>query len=152
MKLDQIFNKCLKLLLSKRQDYTASHDNHENFKRSAELSSWFKDDTDKAYVILIGTKLARLASLLSSNTKNPNYESINDTFEDLINYCALWYERRSEEIYNFPSSQIEYRCDICGYANYNKVAFVEHSIAMHSAIHNVEQGTLKFPNGVLRVL
>lgn len=151
MKLDQIFDTCLELSLSKRQDYTASHDNHENFKRSAELSSWFKDDTDKAYVILIGTKLARLASLLNSN-KQPNNESINDSFEDLINYCALWYERKSEEVYDFPLSQIEYKCDICGYANFNKEEFIKHSIAMHSAIHNVEQGTLKFPNGSIQVL
>lgn len=82
--------------MSKRYDYTtnADLDNHENFKRSAELSSWFKNEQDKSYVILIGTKLARLGSLLDS--KEPNNESIDDTFLDLINYCALWMERRTE--------------------------------------------------------
>lgn len=96
MKIPEIFKKCEAITMSKRQDYTTNPDvdNHENFKRSAELSSWFKSDADKAYVILIGTKLARLAALLSSE-REPNNESVADTFEDLINYCALWYERKS---------------------------------------------------------
>lgn len=81
--------------MSKRHDYTSSKDNHENFKRSAELSSWFQSEQDKAYVVLIGTKLARLGTLLDN--KQPNNESIEDTFMDLINYCALWMERRTEE-------------------------------------------------------
>lgn len=94
MKIPDIFEKCWKITTSKRNDYTSSTDNHENFKRSAELSSWFKNEQDKSYVILIGTKLARLGSLLDS--KEPNNESIDDTFIDLINYCALWMERRTE--------------------------------------------------------
>jgi hypothetical protein len=84
--------------MSKRRDYTTnpSVNNHENFERSAELISWFNNKRDQPYVCLIGTKLARLASLLSDGRK-PNNESIDDTFLDLINYCALWYERISEE-------------------------------------------------------
>ena len=73
--------------MSKRHDYTSSNDTHENFKRSAEISSWFKNEQDKSYAVLIGTKLARLGSLLGSLL--PNNESIEDTFIDLINYCAL---------------------------------------------------------------
>jgi hypothetical protein len=81
--------------MSKRHDYSSDHDNHENFKRSAELASWFASDKDKPYTVLIGTKLARLATLLDH--KEPNNESIDDTFLDLINYCALWMERRTEK-------------------------------------------------------
>jgi len=95
MTIQEIFKKCQKISLSKRQDYTSSSDNHENFKRSAEISSWFKSDQDKAYAVLVGTKLARLGSLL--DTKQPNNESIDDTFLDLVNYCALWAERRTEK-------------------------------------------------------
>lgn len=95
MKIDQIFEKCLALSIKKRADYTGSNDAHENFKRSSEIQSWFKNDIDKSYVVLIGTKLARLASLLGSD-KPPQNESVQDTFEDLINYCALWAERRTE--------------------------------------------------------
>jgi hypothetical protein len=95
MKIEQIFKLCRKLTISKRHDYTSSSDNHENFKRSAELASWFKNEQDKPYIILIGTKLARLSSLL--DVKEPNNESIDDSFMDLINYCALWAERRTEK-------------------------------------------------------
>lgn len=84
--------------MSKRQDYTTDHksDNHENFKRSAEVSSWFTDEQDKPYAVLIATKLARLGALLSSE-REPNNESIEDTFADLVNYSALWMERRTEK-------------------------------------------------------
>ena len=95
MTIQEIFKKCQKITLSKRHDYTSSDDNHENFKRSAELASWFKSDQDKAYAVLIGTKLARLATLLDN--KEPNNESIEDTFLDLTNYCALFAERRTEK-------------------------------------------------------
>ena len=93
MKIDEIFKKCTDLTMSKRYDYTSTDDNHENFKRSAEIASWFKNEQDKPYVVLIGTKLARLASLLDN--KQPKNESIEDSFLDLINYCALWMERRT---------------------------------------------------------
>jgi hypothetical protein len=110
MKLEQIFEKCLKLSMSKRQDYTTNSkvDNHENFKRSAEIASWFKHDKDKSYAILIGTKLARLGALLSSGAE-PNNESIEDSFVDLINYCSLWLERISEEkdLNSFVEQKVE---------------------------------------------
>lgn len=99
MKIDEIFAKCTKLTMSKRHDYTtnAESDNHENFKRSALIAEWFKSNDDKSYVILIGTKLARLGSLLST-AKEPKNESIEDSFLDLINYCALWMERRTTNL------------------------------------------------------
>lgn len=95
MQIPEIFKKCQKLTMLKRHDYTSTSDNHENFKRSSEIGSWFSDDQDKSYAILIGTKLARLGSLLGR--KEPNNESIEDTFMDLINYTALWMERRTEK-------------------------------------------------------
>lgn len=95
MTIQEIFKKCQKVTLSKRHDYTSTSDNHENFKRSAEIASWFSDNQDKSYAILVGTKLARLSSLLGR--KDPNNESIEDSFIDLINYCSLWAERRTEE-------------------------------------------------------
>lgn len=93
MKINEIFEKCLSITTLKRYDYTSTEDNHENFKRSALIASWFKSNDDKPYIVLIGTKLARLASLLDS--KEPKNESIDDSFIDLINYCALWMERRT---------------------------------------------------------
>ena len=77
------------LLRSKADDYTSGKtDRYENFGRQAILMSWFKSETDKAFVSLIAVKLARLGSLLDS--KSPKHESIEDTFVDLINYCSLW--------------------------------------------------------------
>lgn len=98
MKINEIFAKCEKITMSKRQDYTNNPeiDAHENFKRASMLAEWFDYTGDVSYIVLIGTKLARLSSLLN-NDKKPNNESIEDTFIDLINYCALWAERRLSE-------------------------------------------------------
>lgn len=106
MDIEQIFNHCKKLTMSKRHDYTSVDDNHENFKRSSEIQGWFKSDMDKPYAVLIGTKLARLATLLDS--KEPKNESIEDSFLDLINYCALWAERRLSLKSSCPVNSTQY--------------------------------------------
>jgi hypothetical protein len=77
----------------KREDYTSSG-THQNFERAEIIISWFSNDIDKVYATHIATKLARLATLLSSD-KEPNNESIRDSFEDLTNYAALWGSKRS---------------------------------------------------------
>lgn len=73
----------------KNEDY-AAHGPYENFERSALLMSWFNDNQDKAFVSLIGTKMARLATLLNDTKRAPNNESIDDSFLDLATYCILW--------------------------------------------------------------
>lgn len=87
---EEYFKKCQGLMQSKAHDYTrdVQTNRYENFERSALLASYFHDDRDKAFVVLIGTKMARLATLL--NGKSPKNESVEDSFVDLINYCALW--------------------------------------------------------------
>lgn len=93
---EDFMEKARSILLSKAEDYTSGDTTrYENFERSSHLMSWFSDDQDKAFVSLIGTKLARLGSLLSKK-KKPNNESIEDSFMDLINYCALWAGNRSQ--------------------------------------------------------
>lgn len=79
----------------KNEDYANQDNQFESFERSAELMSWFARDTDKAFSSLIGTKLARLATLLNKEIA-PNNESIEDSFLDLCTYCALWasYHKR----------------------------------------------------------
>lgn len=83
------------IIESKGHDYTKDPkaNQFENFERSALISSWFNDDVDKAFAVLVGTKLARLATLL--NGKSPKNESIEDSFLDLMNYAALWGGNRS---------------------------------------------------------
>lgn len=81
--------------IRKNQDYAAPDKQFENFTRSAELITWFNRAEDIAFVALIGTKLARLSTLLNSGSE-PNNESIEDTFLDLTTYCGLWaaYHKR----------------------------------------------------------
>lgn len=74
----------------KNQDYSAPGKSFENFERAAILSGWFFNDIDKVFTNHIGTKLARLSTLLNSN-KEPNNESVEDSFLDLCTYCILWY-------------------------------------------------------------
>ena len=92
MKPEEILLNGSKLMKSKREDY--SDDSiHQNFERSESIVAWFDDDIDKVYVTLISTKLARLAVLLNKGTI-PKNESIEDSFIDLVNYCALWGSKR----------------------------------------------------------
>lgn len=80
----------------KNEDYAADGKPFENFERSADVASWFSNASDKPFVVLIATKLARLATLLTG--RKPNNESIDDSFLDLCTYCILWwasYHRRS---------------------------------------------------------
>lgn len=85
----------------KNRDYASAENPFSNFERSAELMSWFKDENDKAFVSLIGTKLARLAELLQED-KVPNNESIDDSFLDLSTYCILWGAYRKR----FPKNKL----------------------------------------------
>lgn len=89
--VEEILKRSIDIHLKKRADYTSRPDidPFENFERSNAIAEWFPD-AYKSFAILIGTKLARLGSLLINN-RQPNNESIDDTFLDLITYCALMY-------------------------------------------------------------
>lgn len=91
----------------KNEDYAAPTNPFENFERSGLLMEWFNDPVDKAFISLIGTKLARLATLLNSK-KEPNNESVADSFLDLTTYCGLWSSYRewkgSNSIYPMPDN------------------------------------------------
>lgn len=95
----EVLAKIHEMHSKKNADYSAPGKSFENFERSATLASWFTNDIDKAFVVLIGTKLARLATLLNSD-KEPNNESVEDSFEDLSTYCILWaaYHRQFSEL------------------------------------------------------
>lgn len=90
---EQMLSDCARIMKSKRADYS-SDGIHQNFERSEQIIGWFSHDIDKVYATLVTTKLARLAVLLSSKNK-PNNESIEDSFKDLVNYCALWGSNRA---------------------------------------------------------
>lgn len=95
----EIMNRSIEIHQKKNQDYT-SGDVDENFNRMTEIQSWFKNDIDKTFATMIAIKLARLATLLNKST-DPNFESIDDTFVDLVTYAGLWggnYKRRNHII------------------------------------------------------
>jgi hypothetical protein len=89
--VEEILKRSIKIHAKKRADYTTQPDDNpfENFERSSLIASWFPFEY-VSFGVLIGTKLARLGSLLVSNRK-PQNESIDDSFLDLITYCALFY-------------------------------------------------------------
>ncbi len=41
---EQILEHCKEVMLSKRQDYTSSSNQYENFERSAMVTAWFTDE------------------------------------------------------------------------------------------------------------
>lgn len=89
--VEEILNRSRDIHLKKREDYATNPtaDPFENFDRSNQVALWFPDSY-KSFGVLIGTKLARLGSLLVTG-RTPNNESIDDTFLDLVTYCALFY-------------------------------------------------------------
>jgi hypothetical protein len=91
----ELLEKQKEIHLKKNQDYASLENPFSNFERSATLIEWFDDPVDKAFIALIGTKLARLAELLQPN-RTPQNESIEDSFLDLNVYCGLWaaYRKR----------------------------------------------------------
>lgn len=91
-----IFDKAQTLVERKAADYTDTVDYHSNFKYSNAVAGPFPT-MYKSYAVLIGTKLARLSQLLQEG-REVNNESIEDSFVDLVNYCALMAERYHEEV------------------------------------------------------
>lgn len=104
--VEEILKRSIEIHLKKRADYTTKPDEnpYENFTRANELISWFPSEY-KSFASHIGTKLARIASLLSNGNKVQN-ESLDDSFLDLVTYCALVYGYYKISQYPFIESQV----------------------------------------------
>ena len=101
----EILEKSRAIHDKKAADYTTNPtaDPHENFTRASEIASWFPKEYG-SYSALIGTKLSRLAALLSSG-RIPNNESLDDTFLDLLTYVGLMYSfYKDSQIYQVPEA------------------------------------------------
>lgn len=74
-----------KLMEKKRQDY-AGADRYHNFKQVAVMT---KQPIQTVLLTFVAVKVARLSELIK-NGSEPNFESINDTIQDLLNYTLLF--------------------------------------------------------------
>jgi len=104
--VEDICKRVIEIHLKKRADYTTKPDEnpYENFDRANKIISWFPDEY-KSFASHIGTKLARLGSLLQSG-RTPNNESLDDSFLDLVTYCALAYGYYKSRPANQASKEI----------------------------------------------
>lgn len=90
--IKQNFDDCYSTLNAKREDYTGGVDPFENFRESAAFADVA---VSQAIQVLIGTKIARLKSLINGD-KKPNNESVHDTILDMMNYLNIldvWLSR-----------------------------------------------------------
>lgn len=79
----------------KAKDYAHSGDPYANFKAAAEVAAGFSG-VDAVFATLIGVKLARIRELTMPG-RVPNNESLDDSFIDLTNYCAIWTAYRRDQ-------------------------------------------------------
>lgn len=74
------------VIVKKGRDYSGEEHTWANFEWCADVGMM---DVPVVFLALMGTKFARLASLLTSKG-TPNFESIDDTWLDLANYIVLF--------------------------------------------------------------
>ncbi len=96
--VEDTFDKLKALHIKKNEDYTGKSNNpFFNFDVADTISYYFASNRDRVYATMIGIKLGRIAALLNTNN-TPNHESIEDSFDDLIVYAALWKADYQERI------------------------------------------------------
>lgn len=79
----------------KAKDYAHSGDPYSNFRKAAQIAAGFTG-VDAVFATLIGVKLARIQELTQPG-RVANNESLDDSFIDLTNYCAIWTSYRRDE-------------------------------------------------------
>lgn len=73
----------------KNHDYAGDLGTYFNFEYAAKIAEVFEDPCDKAFAVMIGIKLGRLAALKRKG-KVPMNESVIDSHGDLTTYCGIW--------------------------------------------------------------
>lgn len=63
---------------------------HQDYNKAVELSAYFPFQ-DKSYIQMLHVKAMRLVSLASTN-QEPNFESVQDTVIDMINYAVFYLD------------------------------------------------------------
>ena len=76
----KVLNECISLQLKKSEDYQSKDSN-------VKQAMHYRRGVDSIHDIIQG-KCYRAQSLLES-TGDPNFESLEDTYKDIINYCSF---------------------------------------------------------------
>ena len=76
----KVLQECIDLQLQKSQDYQSDSSNITQ-------AMHYRRGIDTIHDIILG-KITRATSLLESG-KDPNFESLEDTYKDLINYASF---------------------------------------------------------------
>ena len=76
----KVLEECMQLQLRKSEDYQS---------RGSKITQamHYRRGVDTIHDIILG-KVIRATSLLESGN-NPNFESLEDTYKDMINYCSF---------------------------------------------------------------
>ena len=76
----KVLKECMDLQIRKSQDY-------QNPNSNIVQAMHYRRGVDTIHDIILG-KVIRATSLLESGN-NPNFESLEDTYKDMINYCSF---------------------------------------------------------------
>lgn len=98
-----VLNDMLKLIVSKRSDYSDQKDFLSNFQKTANITGL---GVDASFKVLLATKIVRVMELTAPGRDAPKNESIDDSLIDLANYSVLWlaWRRRNALV---PISEVE---------------------------------------------
>jgi len=77
----RVLQECAELQSKKSQDYQSS-------ESTVVQAMHYRRGVDTIHDIILG-KVMRATSLLESDPSNPNFESLEDTYKDMINYCSF---------------------------------------------------------------
>ena len=76
----KVLKECMEMQIKKSQDY-------QNPDSNIVQAMHYRRGVDTIHYIILG-KVQRATSLLESG-KDPNFESLEDTYKDMINYCSF---------------------------------------------------------------
>lgn len=77
----RVLQECAELQSKKSQDYQSS-------ESTVVQAMHYRRGVDTIHDIILG-KIMRATSLLESDPSDPNFESLEDTYKDMINYASF---------------------------------------------------------------
>lgn len=83
--IEKIYQEMSNLLVSKGADYSGETDTFKNFRLSSQL---LDIPVEKVILTRLLDKISRVSNLLNSGA-DPNNESLEDSFKDLLGYSTL---------------------------------------------------------------